>query len=307
MQASGVLDWGNSYALNQFYDSKNDRRVVWGWSDEDLNNTALLQQGFQGSLGLPRELYVLKSHNVLPPNEGIVDGPEIWTPTCDNKTYTVTTVAQHPLPEVVEAIQEIEQECIDKPFDLQGQLPLHQVNSSHFHLQTTISALPPSTNESSFGMEVRSSPAKQELTSIRYYPANASLVLDRSHSSHLTTITKSTFVGHFAPYTYANHTTESMSFDVFVDGSLLEIFINDRFAMTSRIYPTRADALGASLVSKGGETKVESVKFWEIEKNVWPERPLNASSPLLQDAYYETHITFPNPYLPVGYELYDGN
>lgn len=40
--------------------------------------------------------------------------------------------------------------------------------------------------------------------------------------------------------------------------------------------------------------------------NVWPNRPLNASSPLVFDPYYETHLTFPNPYVDEGYPIYDG-
>lgn len=92
-----------------------------------------------------------------------------------------------------------------------------------------------------------------------------------------------------------------MKVDVFIDGSLLEIFVNDRFAMTSRIYSSRADALGAGIVSHGGSTIMESVKFWEMETNVWPERTVNTSSPMLEDACYETHIGFKNSYLPAGY------
>lgn len=307
VQASGVLDWGKAYALNQFYDSKNDRRVVWGWSDEDLNNTGLIQQGFQGSLGLPRELYILKSHNVLPPKDGICDGPEIWEASSDNRTYTVTTVAQHPLSEVVEAIHGEEQDLKPSALDLSGRTGFDSINSSHFHLQTTFT--PPSAvhNNSYIGVQVRASPNREEYAEIRYYSANSSIVLDRSRSSLITNFIKTTFVGHFEPYTYANGTTEDITMDFFVDGSLPEIFVNDRFAMTSRIYPSRADALGAALVSHDGSNIVRSVKFWEMELNVWPERSLNASSPLVQDAYYETHIEFDNPYLPTGYELYVGN
>ena len=32
--SSGVADWGNLYALTAFEDTKHDRRVQWGWSDE---------------------------------------------------------------------------------------------------------------------------------------------------------------------------------------------------------------------------------------------------------------------------------
>lgn len=308
-KASGVLDWGNLYALNAFHDTKNDRRVIWGWSDEDLNNTAaVVQQGFQGSLGLPRELFVKKFHDVLPPAGGVQDGPEIWEDSASNGTYTATAVAQQPLADVVSAIQGKEHRLFDQPKMITSRQDFHQVNSSHFHLQTTISKTPNSSADSFIGLQIRASPNQEEFTEIRYYAFNSSIVLDRTHSTLLAAshpaIGTATFVGHFETFSYLNG-TEPLVMDVFVDGSLLEIFINDRFAMTSRVYPSRADALGAAIVLKG-EAVVERVKFWEMERNVWPERPLNTSSEMLFDEYYEIHIMFENPYLEKGYEVYAG-
>ena len=301
---------GNNYALNQFYDSKNDRRVIWGWSDEDLNNYGLLPQGFQGSLTLPRELYIMKKHQVLPPHGGVQKSGEIWEANANGKTYTVTTVAQRPLPDVLAGIQGPETKCISEPTCIKSRTPVAGLNSSHFHLQVNISSLPAPSNSSYAGVNLRTTPDMEEYTSIRYYPGNSSIVLDRTHSSLIANFSKTTIVGHFERFRFPqpNHatSTEEMVLDIFVDGSLLEIFINDRFAMTSRIYPSRADALGASLDSHGGETVVKSVKAWQQMKNVWPERPLNASSPLIFDPYYETHVTFENPYVPEGTKLYDG-
>lgn len=113
--------------------------------------------------------------------------------------------------------------------------------------------------------------------------------------------------GHFEPYRAArSNQTEPIVFDIFVDGSLLEIFINDRFALTTRIYPSRADALGISLFSNGGPTQFENVTVYDDMVDVWPDRPMNSSSPLHYDPYYETHVTFPNQYVPEGTELYAG-
>jgi beta-fructofuranosidase len=40
--------------------------------------------------------------------------------------------------------------------------------------------------------------------------------------------------------------------------------------------------------------------------DVWPDRPMNSSSSLHYDPYYETHVTIGNPYVPQGTELYVG-
>ena len=53
-ESGGAVDWGNLYAVTSFYDPKHKRRVQWGWSPEDMDDFAVLQQGFQGALSLPR-------------------------------------------------------------------------------------------------------------------------------------------------------------------------------------------------------------------------------------------------------------
>ena len=56
--AAGVSDWGNLYAMTSFLDTKhNDRRVQWGWSQDEPNGNLPLSRaiGYNGALGLPRE------------------------------------------------------------------------------------------------------------------------------------------------------------------------------------------------------------------------------------------------------------
>lgn len=71
---------------------------------------------------------------------------------------------------------------------------------------------------------------------------------------------------------------------VFVDGSLVEVYVNDRFALTSRIYPSREDSTGISLF-KGDDAEVtySSFEIWDGLLNVWPHRPANSSSLLVWD------------------------
>jgi beta-fructofuranosidase len=39
---------------------------------------------------------------------------------------------------------------------------------------------------------------------------------------------------------------------VFIDKSVVEIFANDRQAITQRVYPTRSESVGIYLFSEGG-------------------------------------------------------
>ena len=80
--------------------------------------------------------------------------------------------------------------------------------------------------------------------------------------------------------------------DIFIDGSLVELYINDRFWLTTRIYPARNDSVGFGVyVGEGNSTQVEVPEFisWTDTANVWPERPSNSSSQLVFDTAEQTN------------------
>jgi beta-fructofuranosidase len=57
---------------------------------------------------------------------------------------------------------------------------------------------------------------------------------------------------------------DKMKLQIFLDRSLVEIFINDgEKVLTSRIYP-RADSTNIVFVPKKGAFKIDSLKFYEL-------------------------------------------
>ena len=57
---------------------------------------------------------------------------------------------------------------------------------------------------------------------------------------------------------------EPLKLRVFVDKSVVEVFANNRQAVMRRIYPTSTDSQGVVLFSKGGLTKVPTLKAWDM-------------------------------------------
>ncbi len=51
---------------------------------------------------------------------------------------------------------------------------------------------------------------------------------------------------------------------MFVDKSVVEVFVNERQAVMRRIFPTRKDSLGVILFSNGGAAKVTILKAWKM-------------------------------------------
>jgi beta-fructofuranosidase len=55
---------------------------------------------------------------------------------------------------------------------------------------------------------------------------------------------------------------------VFVDKSIVEVFIDGRQCSAVRVYPGRDDSLGVSLRATGGDAKLSSLDAWQME-NIW--------------------------------------
>lgn len=56
-----------------------------------------------------------------------------------------------------------------------------------------------------------------------------------------------------------------MKLNVFVDHSIIDIFINDSWATSIRVFPTEADAEGAEVYSVGGAVKVRNLNAWVLD------------------------------------------
>jgi beta-fructofuranosidase len=57
---------------------------------------------------------------------------------------------------------------------------------------------------------------------------------------------------------------EPLSLRVFLDRSVVEIYANGRHCLTSRVYPTRDEAVGVSAVAEGGRASIASLSAWEM-------------------------------------------
>ncbi|KAK5114374.1 hypothetical protein LTR62_002627 [Meristemomyces frigidus] len=289
--AGGAGDWGLSYALTSFNDTKNNRRVQWAWTPEDLVGDAGLfsaqQQGFQGSLALPRELFVHEVDGVTDPTGSLAAAKEaVLTPTGPG-TFNARTLGVRPLPDVVAGIT-ANATYASYPSGKTYTTPtiLQKQGSSHMELKVTLTAF----SSGAAGVMLAASPDMKEYTTVTYEPSNNTILVDRSHSTTIAGgFNTATVTGYFSPYQLGS-LPEEISLDIFLDGSLLEVYVNERFALATRIYPSMDCSTGFGIyVGEGGSVVAGMVEAWMGTLNVWPQRPLNSSSPLLWDTAAETN------------------
>jgi beta-fructofuranosidase len=58
---------------------------------------------------------------------------------------------------------------------------------------------------------------------------------------------------------------EPLKLRVFVDRSIVEVFVNGRQCVTARVYPERRDSTGVSLRAAGRDAKLKSLDAWQMK------------------------------------------
>ncbi len=64
---------------------------------------------------------------------------------------------------------------------------------------------------------------------------------------------------------------EPLQLRVFIDRSVVEVFVNGRQCVATRVYPGREDSLGVSLRSQGTSTTVNRLDAWQM-RSVWDDK-----------------------------------
>jgi beta-fructofuranosidase len=57
---------------------------------------------------------------------------------------------------------------------------------------------------------------------------------------------------------------------VFIDRSVVEVFVNEQVYLAMRVYPKRKDSLGVSLRSQGQDAVLKKFDAWQMQ-SIWPK------------------------------------
>jgi beta-fructofuranosidase len=219
--AGGAIDSGLLYAVTSFNDTKNNRRVQWGWANEDLNDF-YTQQGFQGAFALPREMYVLKTTGLNNSDGGLTTLGNNRVTEHEDGTFTAWTLAARPLPEVVAGIRNGTMQRNYASNGTTSESSIIGQGSSHMEITATFRNF-----TGPAGLTIAASPGSEEYTTIWWDPSNYTINVDRSSSSSIENVAQNyTVIGYFYPYTHQKGGIEDVVMDVFIDGSLVELYIN---------------------------------------------------------------------------------
>lgn len=246
IRSHGILDHGVAYAPHIFRDAE-DRLIQLGWADESAKQHVVKSQGWAGCLTHPRELYEISKPFTDTGRENI------WR--VDEKSGTMTTLGIRPASQTLRLRSET-------PFT--SLTSISNLESASYEVEATFTKL--SGNEK-FTFNILQSPTYSEVTKLILNLKSHQIIVDRSNSSleNLGTNTPDSGSFHLLP-------NEDLHVHFFVDKSIVEVYINDRFALTSRVYPSLETSIGASYDFGEYEEANARFKLWEGLRDAWPER-----------------------------------
>ena len=209
----------------------NGRQIMWAWllDNPDPKNEDAIVRGWCGVFGLPRVLWLGE------------DG----------------TLRQKVPPEF-EILRHNEKRWSN--FALGGETTDKKELKGIIGDSCELSLLIDPKESKKVGLIVCASPAGDERT-LLYYDAQEKCLIFDSRESSLEGIGRPALEK--APFTLETE-DEILNLRVFIDKSVVEIYVNDRQAITRRVFTTRDDSLGVYVFSDGGESEFKEIIGWEM-------------------------------------------
>lgn len=281
----GYLDHGPSYAANSFEDPVSGRRIVYGWIPEEdiLPETARLK-GWNGSLAIPRELFLLQIPNVQEsPEYALSEMVCFESRTEKDGSTTLLTLGVRPIAEIARLRKGCGQKLKAETgmtlpiLDAAVRRPLFETLSTVWELEATISI---EQDCRTAGFHIRHDQDLSICTSVEFSHEAQTISVIREESNSDSTITKCPDAGPFNLFFLGSksdtdepqHEARSLGMEklhlrIFSDGDILEVFANDRFALATMVYSGSAGKnMGyISAFATGGvnSASFENVTVWD--------------------------------------------
>jgi len=299
VKKAGILDWGKgSYAAAGHFlpssaeASKSsgapDRFIAVQWLTQDFfgsNPYPIKQQGWDGQLTLPREYFRKAIYNIV--NNEAVQEIASWRISSTNEadnTVDILTLGQVPAREVLQAIQASTPKTeSDRTLNSSSSSTISftsTVGSNNYLLSASLS-FPSSARSSDLKAGFKILSSQYESTTIYYQFSNESLIVDRSNSSAAAesspgfdTINEAGKLRLWDIKTNGEVQMESLDLRIIVDNSVLEVYANERFVLSTLVFPWYESSTQMSFYHEGSSSQVTytNVTVHEGLFDAWPER-----------------------------------
>jgi len=230
-QTHGMVAHGGYFYAPQVLCDDQGRYLMWGWLMEGRRSSLSQQAGWAGVMSLPVIVAPLPGGSGL----SLEPAPELATLREKHWRYEGMELS----------------EGMNFPHD----------DSRDDRLEILAECEPGQNCE--FGLKVRCSPDGQEQTRLVYQSAPQHVCIEREQSSVNPEVDR----GNRSVVVEAD-ASEVLKLHIFLDRSVVEVFVNDRCYLASRIYPERPDSVGLELFTRKGRVRVRSLDIWRLA-SIW--------------------------------------
>ncbi|KAK3681847.1 putative beta-Fructufuranosidase [Vermiconidia calcicola] len=246
----GHLDHGCLYAANSFFDPQSQKQVVWGWiTEDDLCDELRHKQGWSGMLSLPREVRIQTLPHVVGASASqLKDITSVELEADLHGSFTLRTLASEPVKRVVEGLRRgkgVRRTDLEQQRLINGG---YEAASTPYDIRTDQWELACSFRVSKgcyfVGLEFGHSADFSRSTSLTFFPHLETFTITRPSFPSPNSAELINSSPEVAPHTLftmrdpASGAAEEETLDIraWRDNSVLEIFINGRTAISTRIY-----------------------------------------------------------------------
>jgi len=229
-QTQGIVAHGGYfYAPQVLYDDQG-RSIMWGWLMEGRSTSLSQEAGWAGVMSLPVIVAPL-------PGGGL---------------------SLEPVPELTTLR---EKHWRFERLELSGEktYPLEDIQDESLEILAEVDP----GQHCEFGVRLRISPDGQEQTRLVYQSESRQISIEREQSSVNPEVDREN-----CSVVVETDAGEVLKLHIFLDRSVVEVFVNSRCYLASRIYPARRDSLGLELFTRKGRVRVRSLDIWHLA-SIW--------------------------------------
>jgi beta-fructofuranosidase len=247
----GYLDHGSYYAGNSFQDPRSGRYILYGWvPEEDITLDQARKKGWNGSLALPREIFLLTIPGVVHALKSPLSGIACVEPESQaDGSYDLHTLGVKPISEVDHfrrtcgKLHQIRSQILLPGLATEQRRWLYSTTWSTWELEATVSL---GSHCETVGFLIRHNHDLSISTTITFSALAESITVDRVSSNGANNVNKCSESGPFTLFTTKQLSgdegdgvglkQEPLHIRVFSDGDVLEVYANDRFALATMVY-----------------------------------------------------------------------
>lgn len=226
----GILVYGSYFYAPQVLRDDAERYIMWGWLMEGRSTSLIEEAGWAGIMSLPI----------------------LIAPLPDGRLHL------EPSPELT-ALREKQWHYED--LQLNGIENIRLEGSRENRLEILVECEPDAHCE--FGFRLCCSPDGQEQTRLIYHAELQQVTIEREQSS----LTAEVDHGSCSANVEIAE-PEAVTLHIFLDASVLEVFVNNRCYLATRIYPQRPDSTGLELFVDKGTVNISSLDIWHLA-SIW--------------------------------------